>query len=444
MNNRKQSHGLPLQDLDDPSAWLPLVLRELEYSSRRPPNARSLQAVSRRNKTSSGQNERAMTSFSHAGNNRPALGNASSGISRPLSQVPTQSFNPSPRSVPQHVLADHNSATFSHNPSEPPNKRQKLDLGYASTLGPVRLQQGYENPPSPIRRTPQTPIKKYNKPVRAASSSSAAKGLQVPCFPIRPKDLARWRAGVCPVQPKAVLKDPVQARPYQLEVPKIAPQYGDRCAPNCHSDTVSPLSCVPAPADFFPWVGHHPEDVLNEQSNKNGYYDKAISQNETNTARPSVWSGLKHKSGLQILSFLFVTVLDQRQAHGTVTAKCTFKPPPRVTLTDGKREAWLRDLANSTIPLRRLSRTIPHGIRGKSLLDHCLAKKIPTWRAVWLAKCVGANEIRAFKRKGTSGAFSIGGESKWIKDWTFNVEQFIEVLVASCNSPHWRNNITYG
>ena len=205
----------------------------------------------------------------------------------------------------------------------------------------------------------------------------------------------------------------------------------------------SALTSIQAPADFFPWAGHSPEDTLNEQSTKNGYYDKVISQNETNTARPLVWSGLKHKSGLQILSSLFVSVLDQRQAHGIVTTKCTFKPPPRVTLTDAKREAWLRDLANSTIPLRRLSRTIPHGIRGKSLLDHCLAKRIPTWRAVWLAKCVGANEIRAFKRKGTSGAFSVGGELKWIKDWTCNVEQFIEALARSCNSPDWRSSLTY-
>ena len=157
-----------------------------------------------------------------------------------------------------------------------------------------------------------------------------------------------------------------------------------------------------------------------------------------------MWPGVKHKSGLQILSSLFVSVLDRRQAHGTVTAKCTFKPPPRVTLTDTKREAWLRDLANPTIPLRRLSRTIPHGIRGKTLLDHCLTKKIPVWRAVWLAKCVGANEIRAFKRKGTNGAFAIGGETKWIKDWTSNVEQFVAALVEAPVSPDWKTSMTYG
>ncbi|KAL8792612.1 MAG: hypothetical protein Q9195_004835 [Heterodermia aff. obscurata] len=130
--------------------------------------------------------------------------------------------------------------------------------------------------------------------------------------------------------------------------------------------------------------------------------------------------------------------------HGTITANCTFKPPPRVTLTDTKREAWLRDLANPEIPLRRLSRTIPHGIRGKILLDHCLAKVIPTSRAVWLAKCVGANEIRAFKRKGAGGAFAVGGEAKWIKDWTANVEQFIEMIVNRCENAGWKAQMNYG
>ena len=204
------------------------------------------------------------------------------------------------------------------------------------------------------------------------------------------------------------------------------------------------MKTTKGPADYNPWMGTHPEDTLNESTTRQGFYDKIqISQNESSTARPSVWSSLKHKSGLQILSSLFVSALDQRQNHGTVAANCTFKPPPRVTLTDTKREGWLRDLADASIPLRRLSRTIPHGIRGKSLLDQCLAKDIPITRAVWLAKCVGANEIRAFKRTGASGAFAIGGEDKWIRDWTTNVEAFVESVVDECGTPDWRQRIHY-
>lgn len=199
-----------------------------------------------------------------------------------------------------------------------------------------------------------------------------------------------------------------------------------------------------APADFHHWTGHHPEDVLNESTTKNGFYDKPPAvQNESTNSKPTFLTNVKQKSGLQILSSWLVAILDQRQSYGVITANCTFKPPPRVTLTDTKREAWLRDLSNPDIPLRRLSRTIPHGIRGKALLDHCLAKNIPIPRAIWLAKCVGANEIRAFKRKGAGGAFAVGGEAKWIKDWTANVEQFVESNFGACGVAEWRTRVGY-
>ena len=176
---------------------------------------------------------------------------------------------------------------------------------------------------------------------------------------------------------------------------------------------------------------------------KGGVSNKPQIPNETLTARPSLWSNLKNKSGLQTLSTLFVAVLEKRQSCGRLTAPSTFKPPPRVTLTDTKREGWLRDLANPAIALRRLSRTIPHGIRGKLLLEQCLSKNIPTARAVWLAKCVGSNEMRAFKRKGANGTVGIGGELKWIREWTVFVEQFVESTISACGQQDWKARMDY-
>ncbi|KAL4997606.1 hypothetical protein BDV10DRAFT_169070 [Aspergillus recurvatus] len=219
----------------------------------------------------------------------------------------------------------------------------------------------------------------------------------------------------------------VQTTPFRVEVPSIAPTLkGDKVA------------------DFAPWIGNHPEDVLNEQTVKQGHYDRTqVSQNESNTARPSLYAQLKHRSGLQMLSSVFMAALEKRQNHNTVTVPSNFKPPPRVTLTDNKREAWLRDLANPSVPLRRLSRTIPHGIRGKALLDQCLSKWIPVSRAVWLAKCVGANEIRACKRKGTGGTLVVGSEVKWVRDWTSGVQQFLEGVIGACGSTDWKLKMTY-
>lgn len=78
------------------------------------------------------------------------------------------------------------------------------------------------------------------------------------------------------------------------------------------------------------------------------------------------------------------------------------------------------------------------------MLDHCMEKKIPTSRAVWLAKCVGANEIRAFKRKGPGGVISVGGEIKWIKDWTSNLEQFLDNTFHNLDRPSARLQLDYG
>jgi mediator of RNA polymerase II transcription subunit 12, fungi type len=195
--------------------------------------------------------------------------------------------------------------------------------------------------------------------------------------------------------------------------------------------------------DFFPWNGTHPEDSLTEGVIKNGFVNKAQIMNENGTARPAVWTHLKNKSGLQTLSSLFIAMLEKRQNAGRLTAPSSFKPPPRVTLTDTKREAWLRDLANPAIALRRLSRTIPHGIRGKLLLEQCLSKNIPTPRAVWLAKCVGANEMRAFKRKGATGNVGVGSEVKWVKEWTSFVEQFVESIVSTCGQAGWKAKMDY-
>lgn len=242
----------------------------------------------------------------------------------------------------------------------------------------------------------------------------------------------------------------VQTTPFRVQIPSIAPvlkgdsEYPQLVGASLRRQLTHNLPTLSGIADFAPWTGDHPEDALNDQTVKQGYYDRTqVSQTESNTARPSLYAQLKHRSGLQMLSSVFMAALEKRQNHNTVNAPSTFKPPPRVTLTDNKREAWLRDLANPSVPLRRLSRTIPHGIRGKALLDQCLSKLIPVSRAVWLAKCVGANEIRAFKRKGTSGSLAIGLEAKWVREWTSGVQQFLEGVVGACGSTGWKSKMTY-
>lgn len=244
-----------------------------------------------------------------------------------------------------------------------------------------------------------------------------------------------------PPPPTPVKKD-VRPKPYTVEVPAASPRYANTHRNETTSRDPFSKSLFSGHADFFPWSGNHHEDEWSTEAIQKGTWDRG-SQNEASSARIAIFPALKQKTGLNALSTIFMGVLNQRRIRGQITAPSTFKPPPRVTLTDTKREIWLKDLANPAISLRRLSRTIPHGIRGRTLLDQCLNKDVPTERAVWLAKCVGANEIRAFKRKGASGAFVLGGELKWIRDWTVFVEQFVESIVPGFGEPDWKSKVTY-
>ncbi|KAK4231450.1 putative mediator of RNA polymerase II transcription [Podospora fimiseda] len=201
-------------------------------------------------------------------------------------------------------------------------------------------------------------------------------------------------------------------------------------------------------ADFFPWTGNHPEDKWSENIIRQGYFDRpGFNPNpETQSAKATLFPALKGKSGLNALSQLFTSMLGHRRHHTHITANRTFRPPPRVTIPDSKREIWLNDLANPATPLRKFSRTIPHGIRNQVLLEQCLNKKIPIDRAVWLTKCVGANEIRAGKRnKGgvMSAAHRLGGEIHWIKEWTGHIEKFMENVLFMAGDNDWRSKVDY-
>lgn len=243
-------------------------------------------------------------------------------------------------------------------------------------------------PSLPPRGRPQfhfdLPIGSSLSPRPAQDSEAIPKPMPLP---VRPGQHAPPVSGKSRAAPSTTVKKDARPKPYVLEVPAAAPTYSPNGMLNSLGLTGAEGLTRVGHADFFPWTGNHLEDQFSEPVIRQGYFDKAqMTQNETGSAKPSIFPALKHKSGLQTLSSLFTGVLAQRRAHGQITSASTFKPPPRVTVTDTKREMWLKDLANPTISLRRLSRSIPHGIRGKVLLDQSLSKNIPIERAVWLAK----------------------------------------------------------
>ncbi|KOS18162.1 Mediator of RNA polymerase II transcription subunit 12 [Escovopsis weberi] len=307
-------------------------------------------------------------------------------------------------------------------------------------------------PPSPSRIVSLSSDLPNNQP---GASPSPSRALRDPDNTPLPMPRRRVPQPPCTTRASAAQKKPTSAPPpplsskkdvrpkaWAIEVPTDAPRLPSHNKPKFPPRDPFSRGLFSGSADFFPWNGNHYEDDWSVEAAQKGTWDRGT-QTETSSARMALSPAIKQKSGLTALSTIFMGVLNQRRYRGQVTAPSTFKPPPRVTLTDTKREVWMKDLANPAISLRRLSRTIPHGIRGRTLLDQCLNKNVPTERAVWLTKCVGANEIRAFKRKGASGAFAMGGELKWMRDWTVFVEQFVDAAASAFVEPDWKTRITY-
>lgn len=360
------------------------------------------------------------------------------------------SASPARRDAPadatdHHVPGRHHAAT-------PRRGGSKLRLELFSEWT-IELSPTHESPqiPTPSRAAPlSAPLSApdaidNNKPSPANSHDLQPDLEKIPLpMPRRRPPLTERHATASrpPAAATAPPKKDARPRPYTVQVPADAPRFisvHKHDLPN--RDTFS-KGLHTGYADFFPWSGQHHEDEWSPDAIQKGTWDRGT-QNETASARLAVLPALRQKNGINSLSTVFMGVVNHRRFRGQILAPSTFKPPPRVTLTDTKREVWLKDLANPTISLRRLSRTIPHGIRGRILLDQCLNKNVPTERAMWLAKCVGANEIRAFKRKGTGGAFIMGGESKWVRDWTGHVEQFVEATLSGFSEPDWKARTTY-
>ena len=299
----------------------------------------------------------------------------------------------------------------------------------------IKIEDDEREPPAKRLKTSEDKLRSGSDDMEGIEADGAHEDVHGPPLPDVPKTKPNFKRMPPPRRPRLGI-EPTSRKARGLDPPAVATRAN-----------LPPRNVL----DFSPWSGKpqvHAEDTLNDTIIKAGFYDKpqGANHNESNSAKASIWPNIsnKHGHGLQMLGYLYSTVVDKRQAISRCTAPQNFKPPPRVTVTDTKREAWLRDLANPDVPLRKQSRTIPHGIRGKLLLEQCLGKDIPLQRAIWLAKCVGANELRAFRRKGVSGSIAASGEAKWVREWTVSVQQFLESIIATCGQQsEWRKDTNY-
>lgn len=348
------------------------------------------------------------------------------------------------------LTGDSNDGTPSRYNTTPRRGGSRLKLELSNEAGSAPLSV-VESPggmtPSRLSQFADTTDSRHMSPAMSSASQQDPDNPPMPMPRRRPPVMQPKPTPRSATPAPASTKKDSRPKPYTFEIPPAAPRYLTTVRPDAPARPMAdPFTkgLNSGYADFFPWNNNHHEDEWNSEAITKGVWDRlSLNPPENATAKGAILPALKQKSGLTALSTIFMGVLNQRRHRGQINAPSTFKPPPRVTLTDTKREVWLKDLANPVISLRRLSRTIPHGIRGRTLLDQCLNKNVPTERAVWLAKCVGANEIRAFKRKGVNGAFVMGGELKWARDWTVFVEQFVDAVVSAFGEAEWKTRVTY-
>lgn len=213
--------------------------------------------------------------------------------------------------------------------------------------------------------------------------------------------------------------------------------------------------------DFYVSKGSEEEYKLTEKTITEGFENKPLvpvfaileraNENEsTGAAQDTIGQSMLEKSTLSNFTQFIIQVLQARHKEGLIKTQTTFRVPPRVTLTDQKREQYLRDLANPAQSLRRLARGIPHGIRGRQILEQVCNKNVPVNRAIWFIRVINVNELRAVKRKGVTKGVQDSVETKWVIEWTGQVSSFLETVIEECgkgkkpeDQQRWRVRMTY-
>ena len=92
----------------------------------------------------------------------------------------------------------------------------------------------------------------------------------------------------------------------------------------------------------------------------------------------------KHMLGQTLVAATPHTVRHEAAAASTAMPKY-----PKLNMGDKVR--WLNELAGDT-PLRELAGRVPHGLKGKTLLEALSDKQPPLLRASWCVKCVYLNK----------------------------------------------------
>lgn len=192
--------------------------------------------------------------------------------------------------------------------------------------------------------------------------------------------------------------------------------------------------------DFETWKQTQEDDHLMKLYLAKGYSaprDVAVEyQGGRSFVSPLFTAGNNHQlvktNKLDQLNDLLASAQLKRREFNKVQPQISYKPPPRMTLTEHKRDIWLKRLSDPKTSLAQLSKAIPHGLRNKTLLEQCMIHNVSVNRTIWLIKCVASNEQRQLSRKPGSNINII--IDRWVIEWTDQITTFLEGIMISCFS----------
>lgn len=215
------------------------------------------------------------------------------------------------------------------------------------------------------------------------------------------------------------------------------------------------------------------EDEMSEVNVRNGLNARPAVGNETFSAHDMIYDRLKGKQVVQQLGSLFEEVAQRRNQLAGLRcgpSASQYRQPQRVTLNEVKLAAYVKELADPSVPIGKLAKSVPHGYRGERMLDMLwnggsisgamaamksqptigsntnnntnasapggersgLPNSVEIARAVWFIRVVGASEI-------SSSRLRQGNSITYTTEWTATFmgwlrRQIVEIIISHHHS----------
>ncbi|MCO5585202.1 hypothetical protein L7F22_039134 [Adiantum nelumboides] len=219
-----------------------------------------------------------------------------------------------------------------------------------------------------------------------------------------------------------------------------------------------------------------PEDEMSEANVRNGLNSRPTVGNETFSAHDMIYDRLKGKQVVHQLGSLFEEVAQRRKQLAGLRCGPTasqYRQPQRVTLNEVKLAAYVKDLADPSVPIGKLARSVPHGYRGERMLDmlwnggsvsgamaamksqpsigsssnnginantpggerNGLPNSVEISRAVWFIRVVGASEI-------SSSRLRQGNSATYTSEWTSTMMGWLRRQIVELIITHHHSNVS--